>query len=161
MLRLTPIPPRRSAAPLRSDASLRSACPEETLSALEKLLPREKLTLSEDRSRVTRIVLTSRRNIEPSSNKPGWWLGTFGAFLGLKSRTQNRKALFDVAVAGPLAGLVVAVPALWWGLQNSLILKGPAASSLVRFYRHGWRVLSYAGHSSSFFFRYPAISIRH
>jgi membrane-associated protease RseP (regulator of RpoE activity) len=60
-------------------------------------------------------------------------LGTFGAFIGLKGRAQNRKALFDVAVAGPLAGLIVAVPALWWGLQNSLILKGSAANELFRF----------------------------
>ena len=60
-------------------------------------------------------------------------LGTFGAFIGLKGRAQNRKALFDVAVAGPLAGLIIAVPALWWGLQNSLILKGPAADELFRF----------------------------
>ena len=60
-------------------------------------------------------------------------LGTFVAFIGLKGRAQNRKALFDVAVAGPLAGLIVAVPALWWGLQNSLILKGSAANELFRF----------------------------
>src|SRR6185436_4917837 len=37
-------------------------------------------------------------------------LGTFGAFIQLKSPVENRKALFDVGVAGPLAGFVVAVP---------------------------------------------------
>jgi len=60
-------------------------------------------------------------------------LGTFGAFIGLKSRTPNRKALFDVAIAGPLAGLIVAVLALWWGLQNSLVVDWSAVGRLVPF----------------------------
>ena len=42
-------------------------------------------------------------------------LGTFGAFIQMRSSFANRKALFDVAVAGPLAGLVIAVPALTEG----------------------------------------------
>jgi membrane-associated protease RseP (regulator of RpoE activity) len=59
-------------------------------------------------------------------------LGTFGAFVGLKSRAQNQKTLFDVAVAGPLAGLVVAVPMLWWGLQSSVVVKGDQGGDLFR-----------------------------
>jgi membrane-associated protease RseP (regulator of RpoE activity) len=48
-------------------------------------------------------------------------LGTFGAFIKMRSPAESRQALFDVAAAGPLAGLVVAIPAFMIGLRSSAI----------------------------------------
>lgn len=46
-------------------------------------------------------------------------IGTFGAFIRIQSVVPNRRALFDIAVAGPIAGFVVAVPAIVVGLTLS------------------------------------------
>ena len=56
-------------------------------------------------------------------------LGTFGAFIKIKSLPPNRRALFDMAVAGPLAGLVFAIPALLVGLRLSTVIPGDAPVS--------------------------------
>jgi membrane-associated protease RseP (regulator of RpoE activity) len=37
-------------------------------------------------------------------------LGTLGAFVQMRGAVENKRALFDVAVGGPLAGLLVAIP---------------------------------------------------
>jgi membrane-associated protease RseP (regulator of RpoE activity) len=42
--------------------------------------------------------------------------GTLGAVIGMEGARANRRQLFDIAVAGPLAGLAVAVPLLAIGL---------------------------------------------
>ncbi|MEK6613507.1 MAG: site-2 protease family protein, partial [Candidatus Binatota bacterium] len=49
------------------------------------------------------------------------FIGTFGAFIKMTSPPPDRRSLFDVAAAGPVAGLVLAIPAVIVGLQLSTI----------------------------------------
>ncbi|MCE2727637.1 MAG: site-2 protease family protein [Planctomycetaceae bacterium] len=44
--------------------------------------------------------------------------GTMGAVIGMEGSRANRRQLFDIALAGPVAGLVVAVPLLAWGMLS-------------------------------------------
>src|SRR5215216_3406756 len=46
-------------------------------------------------------------------------LGTFGAFIMMRGIPKNKRVLFDVGVAGPIAGLVIAIPVLFIGLSLS------------------------------------------
>jgi membrane-associated protease RseP (regulator of RpoE activity) len=46
-------------------------------------------------------------------------LGTLGAFIAMRGIPKNKRILFDVGVAGPIAGLVIAIPVLFLGLYLS------------------------------------------
>jgi membrane-associated protease RseP (regulator of RpoE activity) len=48
-------------------------------------------------------------------------LGTLGAFIAMKERTLNRRQMLGIAVAGPLTGLVLALPVLVIGLALSTV----------------------------------------
>ncbi len=48
-------------------------------------------------------------------------LGTMGAAIIMRSIPKNKRILFDIGVAGPLAGLVVAIPVLFLGLLLSQV----------------------------------------
>lgn len=53
-------------------------------------------------------------------------LGTMGAFINMKDTPKNKRALMDIGVAGPLAGMVVAVIVMWIGLSLSKVETIPA-----------------------------------
>ncbi len=62
---------------------------------------------------------------------PPFLFGTLGAVIKMKSPARDRNSLFDIAVAGPLAGLLIAVPALWTGLAWSTVGRVPPGSHIV------------------------------
>ncbi len=52
---------------------------------------------------------------------PPQLIGTFGAVIRMRSPIMNRRALFDIGVAGPIAGFLAAVVALFIGLSYSTV----------------------------------------
>ncbi|TWT88161.1 Peptidase family M50 [Pseudobythopirellula maris] len=60
-------------------------------------------------------------------------IGTMGAVIGMDGLRANRKEIFDIGVAGPLAGLVVAIPVLWLGVRQ-LDLSGAPQPGEVQLY---------------------------
>jgi hypothetical protein len=52
--------------------------------------------------------------------------GTFGAFIRIREPIPSKRMLFDIGIAGPIAGFVVAVPALFIGLAMSRIVTAGA-----------------------------------
>ena len=57
------------------------------------------------------------------------FIGTFGAFIKMKSPIHNRKALIEIGASGPIAGFLVAVPALFIGLGISEVQATTEAAS--------------------------------
>ena len=51
--------------------------------------------------------------------------GTLGAFIRIRERIATKRMLFDIGIAGPIAGFVVAVPALFIGLLMSNVVQVP------------------------------------
>jgi len=53
---------------------------------------------------------------------PPFIAGTMGAFIRIKSQITSKKALFDIGVAGPIAGVIAAIPVLIIGIKMSQIV---------------------------------------
>ena len=51
-------------------------------------------------------------------------IGTFGAFILIRSPIRTARALFDVGASGPLVGFILAVPALAYGLLHAKVVPG-------------------------------------
>jgi membrane-associated protease RseP (regulator of RpoE activity) len=60
--------------------------------------------------------------------------GTMGAFINMKEIPKNKKHLLDIGIAGPLIGLLVAIPVLFIGLSLSSV--GPIEADLPEGYVH-------------------------
>ncbi|HUI85007.1 MAG TPA: site-2 protease family protein [Candidatus Binatia bacterium] len=60
-------------------------------------------------------------------------IGTFGALIRIKSPIRSRKALFDIGIAGPIAGFLVALPVLLWGLALSKPMPPDASNNALEF----------------------------
>ena len=62
---------------------------------------------------------------------PPFLFGTLGAIIRMRSPAKDRNSLFDIAVAGPLAGLVIAIPAILVGLHWSTVAQVPSGGHIV------------------------------
>ena len=62
---------------------------------------------------------------------PPFLFGTMGAIIRMRSPAKDRNSLFDIAAAGPLAGLVIAVPAILLGLEWSTVAPIPPGGHIV------------------------------
>jgi membrane-associated protease RseP (regulator of RpoE activity) len=60
-------------------------------------------------------------------------IGTFGAFILMRSAIRTRRALFDVGASGPLVGFVFAIPALVYGVMHAKFVPGIANADKMEF----------------------------
>lgn len=61
-------------------------------------------------------------------------VGTLGAFIQLRTPFKTKRQLFDIGIAGPIAGLIFAVPLIFWGVANSGVhelSREPAGASVL------------------------------
>jgi len=59
--------------------------------------------------------------------------GTLGAVIKIKEPFPTTRALFDIGVAGPIAGFVALLPFLWVGTTLSAVVKFPENADLIYF----------------------------
>jgi len=59
-------------------------------------------------------------------------IGTLGAFIRIRSPIRSRTALFDIGIAGPIAGFLVALAVLAFAMPHSKVITIPSASSDIQ-----------------------------
>jgi membrane-associated protease RseP (regulator of RpoE activity) len=79
------------------------------------------------------------------------FVGTFGAVIRIRARIPHRTALFDIGIAGPLAGFLVCLPVLALGILEAQIVPTPSAGDPRFFLEFGeplllqWAVIALRG----------------
>jgi membrane-associated protease RseP (regulator of RpoE activity) len=76
-------------------------------------------------------------------------IGTLGAFIRIRSPIRSRAALFDIGIAGPIAGFVVALAVLIFSLPHSKMMAPTAVASDIQLgypliFHLAWAVLPLA-----------------
>ena len=69
--------------------------------------------------------MTSTRRCRFSCRFPSPLTGTLGAFIRIREPIPQKRMLFDIGIAGPIAGFVIAVPALFMGVWMSHLVRIP------------------------------------
>jgi hypothetical protein len=67
-------------------------------------------------------------------------IGTMGAVIGMEGLRANRRELFDIGVSGPIAGLIVAIPVTWIGIQQAHIAEPKPADGMAMIMHDPWVV---------------------
>ncbi|MGB5702629.1 MAG: site-2 protease family protein [Polyangiales bacterium] len=62
---------------------------------------------------------------------PFFLLGTLGAVIQMRERIRSRNALLDIGAAGPLCGLIIAVPVVIYGLATSPVQPLPETEYFI------------------------------
>jgi membrane-associated protease RseP (regulator of RpoE activity) len=86
-------------------------------------------------------------------------IGTLGAFIRIQGRIESRAALFDIGIAGPIAGFVVAVPTMFAGLALSHPVAGTSDPDLQfgfpLIFQLGHLLLHHGGPSLAHYYLHP------
>lgn len=72
-------------------------------------------------------------------------MGTMGAVIGMQGSQADRKQLFDIGLAGPIAGLLLAVPIAWHGIATAVPYSGNVDEVPLRMH-DPWLFQMLAGH---------------
>jgi membrane-associated protease RseP (regulator of RpoE activity) len=59
-------------------------------------------------------------------------IGTMGAVIGMDGASADRRQIFDIGLAGPLAGLVIAIPVAWAGAAQLNLTPDASAEHILR-----------------------------
>jgi membrane-associated protease RseP (regulator of RpoE activity) len=85
--------------------------------------------------------------------------GTMGAFIRIRSPIFSRRQLFDIGIAGPIAGFIFLLPAAGVGLALSKVIPGIADTGSLRFgtplLLRGLEWLVFPGHGASDIYLHP------